>query len=219
MSFLDDLFSSYTKDDSLDVGKLIRTGTGIAALGQQAGELFGLTDSGQQQPSGYQGGIPSYTAKRMQVPGTFDPARRPGSGGQRHFTDMRYDGGDPSAQAAELAALNRANPARQTRNYGPPPPAQTLAAGGIASLQEGRSITGSTDGMADDVPAVIEGEQPAALSDGEFVIPADVVSHLGNGNTDAGVKVLEDMMDRVRKTRTGTEAQAKEIAPEEFLPV
>ena len=73
--------------------------------------------------------------------------------------------------------------------------------------------------MADDVPAVIEGEQPAALSDGEFVIPADVVSHLGNGNTDAGVKVLEDMMGRVRKTRTGTEAQAKEIAPEEFLPV
>jgi len=73
--------------------------------------------------------------------------------------------------------------------------------------------------MADEVPAVIEGEQPAALSDGEFVIPADVVSHLGNGNTDAGVKVLEDMMDRVRKARTGRETQAKEINPEEFLPV
>ena len=96
---------------------------------------------------------------------------------------------------------------------------QTLARGGIAKLQEGRAIAGETDGMADEVPAVIEGEQPAALSDGEFVIPADVVSGLGNGNTEAGVKVLEDMMDRVREARTGTEVQAKEINPEEFLPV
>ena len=111
--------------------------------------------------------------------------------------------------------MNLANPARQAR----PVAAQTLARGGIAKLQEGRAIAGETDGMADEVPAVIEGEQPAALSDGEFVIPADVVSGLGNGNTEAGVKVLEDMMDRVREARTGTEVQAKEINPEEFLPV
>ena len=55
--------------------------------------------------------------------------------------------------------------------------------------------------MADEVPAEIEGKQPAALSDGEFVIPADVVSHLGNGNSDAGAKVLEKMMARIRKER------------------
>jgi len=72
--------------------------------------------------------------------------------------------------------------------------------------------------MADEKPAMIDGEQPAALSDGEFVIPADVVSHLGNGNSDAGAKVLEDMMDRVRKARTGSTKQGKEIDPEEFLP-
>jgi hypothetical protein len=219
MAWYDSLISPFMDDKGgYDIEKIINTGSLAATVGSQAADLFGLSDN-RQQPSGYQGGIPSYTANRTQVPNTYDPARRPGSGGQRYFTDMSYSGGDPSTEAAGLEALNRANPAKQTRNYGPPPPAQTLAAGGIASLQEGRSITGNTDGMADEVPAVIEGEQPAALSDGEFVIPADVVSHLGNGNTDAGVKVLEDMMGRVRKTRTGTEVQAKEIAPEEFLPV
>jgi hypothetical protein len=72
--------------------------------------------------------------------------------------------------------------------------------------------------MADEKPAMIDGKQPAALSDGEFVIPADVVSHLGNGNSDAGAKVLEDMMARVRKARTGSTKQGKEINPEKFLP-
>ena len=200
---------------SMDAEGLIKTGVGIASLAQQGAELFGLTDSGRSQPVGYQGSIPSYTASRMQVPNTYDPARRPGSAGQRYFTDTQFNGGDATEQAAGLAALNLANPARQAR----PVAAQTLARGGIAKLQEGRAIAGETDGMADEVPAVIEGEQPAALSDGEFVIPADVVSGLGNGNTEAGVKVLEDMMDRVREARTGTEVQAKEINPEEFLPV
>ena len=90
--------------------------------------------------------------------------------------------------------------------------------GGIAELSKGRYLDGKTDGMADEVPARIEGVQEARLSDGEFVIPADVVSHLGNGNSDAGAKVLEDMMARVRKARTGTEKQGKEINPRDFLP-
>ena len=93
-----------------------------------------------------------------------------------------------------------------------------MAMGGIAELSKGRYLDGKTDGMADEVPARIEGVQEARLSDGEFVIPADVVSHLGNGNSDAGAKVLEDMMARVRKARTGTEKQGKEINPRDFLP-
>ena len=72
--------------------------------------------------------------------------------------------------------------------------------------------------MADKIPARIDGAQEARLSDGEFVIPADVVSHLGNGNSDAGAKVLKDMMDRVRKVRTGNKKQGKEINPKKFLP-
>jgi len=72
--------------------------------------------------------------------------------------------------------------------------------------------------MADKIPANIDGVQEAALSDGEFVIPADVVSHLGNGNSDAGAKVLTKMMARVRKVRTGNDKQGKEIDPKKFLP-
>lgn len=72
-------------------------------------------------------------------------------------------------------------------------------------------LDGATDGMADEVPATIEGTQPAALSDGEFVITADVVSHLGNGNTEAGAKLLEDFMKDIRRKRTGTTDQGKEI--------
>ena len=81
-----------------------------------------------------------------------------------------------------------------------------------------RYLRGQTDGMADKIPSNIDGVQPAKLSHGEFVIPADVVSHLGNGNSDAGAKVLYGMMDRVRKARTGTKKQGKQINPEKFTP-
>jgi hypothetical protein len=72
--------------------------------------------------------------------------------------------------------------------------------------------------MADKIPATIEGREPAKLSHGEFVIPADVVSHLGNGNSGAGAQRLYDMMDRIRKARTGTPKQGKQINPNKFIP-
>ena len=72
--------------------------------------------------------------------------------------------------------------------------------------------------MADQVPATIGGEEPARLSDGEFVVPADVVSHLGNGNSQAGSEQLYSMMDRVRKERTGTTMQGAQINPMQQLP-
>ena len=226
-----------------------------------AGGAFGLF-SPSQQPVGYQGSIPDYTAVRQRVPSTNDPTRRPGSGGRRYFSDVSFapEGDvasarlDAATQVAGLEALNKANPSRQDRpasvipdvpvtqgittaantstpittvqdlltianpytgGYGTP---YKMAAGGIAPLKKGRYLDGDTDGMADEVPATIDNEQPAMLSDGEFVIPADVVSHLGNGNSDAGAKELEDMMDRVRKARTGTTKQGPEIDPKKFLP-
>lgn len=90
-----------------------------------------------------------------------------------------------------------------------------MAKGGIASA--GRYLQGKTDGMADKIPSSIDGKQPAALSHGEFVIPADVVSHLGNGNSDAGAQKLYQMMDRIRQARTGTKEQGKQINPDKFL--
>jgi hypothetical protein len=89
-----------------------------------------------------------------------------------------------------------------------------MAEGGIADA--GRYLQGKTDGMADEIPSSIDGKEPAALSHGEFVIPADVVSHLGNGNSDAGAEKLYEMMARIRKARTGTTEQGKEIDADEF---
>jgi hypothetical protein len=98
---------------------------------------------------------------------------------------------------------------------------QHMAAGGIASLGSysdgGRMLKGPGDGMSDDIPAMIGKKQPARLADGEFVVPADVVSHLGNGSTDAGAKKLYSMMGKVRKARVGTKKQGKQINPDKYL--
>jgi len=226
------------------------------------GASYALNKSGfansSAPPTGYQGGIPRYTLERAEVNNTYDPNRRPGSSGQRYFSDRVYtpEGADSAMpalqeQAQGLAALNAANPARQVRPPAPPVPAPRptgspimsraparviedmpvprgeglagftpqYAAGGIASLPgRGYYLGGPTDGMADQVPAQIDGKQPAALSDGEFVIPADVVSHLGNGNSEAGANQLYNMMDRVRQERTGTTQQGKQINPASFMP-
>ena len=188
---------------------------------------------------------------REKVANTNDPNRRPGSGGQRYFSDTQYVGADgvgaartaASEQAAGLEALNAANPARQNRPQDPVQagiaqavqaaeesapassviddmPVPTYAAGGIANLAKGgepRYLSGQTDGMADKIKANINGTQEARLSDGEFVVPADVVSHLGNGNSEAGAERLYTMMDRIRKARTGTKKQGKQINPDKYL--
>ena len=80
----------------------------------------------------------------------------------------------------------------------------------------GRYLDGATDGMADEVPANV-GRDEVRLSDGEFVIPADVVSHLGNGNSNAGAAFLHKFMNDVRQERTGNAKQGKEINPRDFV--
>ena len=81
-----------------------------------------------------------------------------------------------------------------------------------------RFLSGGGDGMSDDIPAMIGDKQPARLADGEFVIPADVVSHLGNGSSKAGAKRLYEMMADIRRERTGTKKQAPAIKPSKFMP-
>lgn len=90
--------------------------------------------------------------------------------------------------------------------------------GGYAAGGNPRLLKGPGDGMSDNIPAMIGRKQPARLADGEFVIPADVVSHLGNGSTEAGAKRLHEMMTRVRKERTGNPKQGKQINPSKFMP-
>ena len=113
--------------------------------------------------------------------------------------------------------------------YSPQPPANLYQAqytryakGGIADLggysDGGRMLKGPGDGMSDSIPASIAGKQPARLANEEFVVPADVVSHLGNGSSDAGAKQLYSMMDRVRKARTGSAKQGRQIKPSKYMP-
>jgi hypothetical protein len=106
------------------------------------------------------------------------------------------------------------------RMVGEEPMYQAMASGGISNLgtysDGGRMLKGPGDGMSDSIPGVIGGKRPARLADGEFVVPADVVSHLGNGSTDAGARQLYSMMDKVRKARTGSKKQGREINPRKY---
>lgn len=91
--------------------------------------------------------------------------------------------------------------------------------GGITSLpQTEGQVEGNGDGMSDEVYGDIENQQEVALSKDEFIVPADVVSGLGNGSSNAGASKLYEMMARVRKARTGKETQPEEIEAEEFMP-
>jgi hypothetical protein len=116
------------------------------------------------------------------------------------------------AQAGDYNAMIALNKVRKTPN-------QNYAKGGhLGGYSDGgRMLKGPGDGMSDNIPATIAGKQPARLADGEFVIPADVVSHLGNGSTDAGAKQLYAMMNRVRKARTGNPKQGKQIKPAKHM--
>jgi hypothetical protein len=99
------------------------------------------------------------------------------------------------------------------------------AEGGISALtpDDGKMLNGNGDGVSDDIPAMIEGEQEAALSDGEFIVPARIVSELGNGSSDAGAKKLYAMIDRIQAARQKTmgdnKQYAKDTNAERFLPV
>lgn len=85
----------------------------------------------------------------------------------------------------------------------------------------GGTIPGEGGGMEDDVPAVIDGKEPAALSSGEYVIPADVVAHLGDGNGAGGKgsKVLDDMIRRIRQEKTGSAQQPAPLDINKVLPI
>jgi hypothetical protein len=85
-------------------------------------------------------------------------------------------------------------------------------------MAHGGYLDGAGDGMSDSIPATIEGQQPARLADGEFVVPADVVSHIGNGSSKAGAQRLYKMLNKVRTARTGNPRQGKQINPNKYLP-
>lgn len=213
-------------------GTLLGLGLGYAA------DQSGIADP-KLPVVGYQGSIPEYTAVRERVPMQADPNRRPGSTGRRYFSDtifaqkpetepmtVEQARAQAVAQAQGIAAGQPPTAAPKEKEYDPnadqvgmagperlytSEPERPFASGGIANLSQGRYLSGTTDGQADKVRARIDNGQEARLSDGEFVLPADLVALLGNGNSNAGARKLHEFMDRVRKQGTGKETQQKNI--------
>jgi len=100
-----------------------------------------------------------------------------------------------------------------------------MASGGLSDLGSysdgGRLLRGPGDGVSDSIPATIGHKQPARLADGEFVVPARIVSEIGNGSTEAGARKLYAMMDRVQNARSKTMGKgkvAKNTRAEKYLP-
>jgi hypothetical protein len=143
--------------------------------------------------------IPSLSADRKQLPygPTSGSTARPGAGGTTYFSPTTY-----TQKAAGGGMM-----------YGD---------GGISSLggysDGGRLLRGPGDGVSDSIPATIGGKQPARLAEGEFVVPARVVSELGNGSTDAGANKLYAMMDRVQNARRQTKNVAADTKAHKYLP-
>jgi len=198
---------------------------GIAGLGQPAAPppQYGIIDVGgkfvktSDKPG--PGLISDADFKEQYQTTTTAQKNEQGGGGGGGMDPNLASGGqgadDKGMNPGALSAL-AAGFAQQQMN--PPTKDQTL---GLSSLAGGGYLeTGGEvgDGMSDEIEATIEGEQEARLSDGEFVVPADVVSHLGNGSSDAGAKRLYEMMDKIRMARTGTKKQGKEINPERYMP-
>jgi hypothetical protein len=171
-----------------------------------------------------------YNTADHQARGNY-PYRRPGSGGITYFSPMQYTKAGETAPAEILPAVPPVvPPVTPPADTAVVPPAnvedtsyQVFNSGGITSLggysDGGQLLRGPGDGVSDDIPATIGGRQPARLADGEFVVPARIVSELGNGSTEAGARKLYAMMDRIKKTRSKAKNIAANTQADKHLPV
>jgi hypothetical protein len=139
----------------------------------------------------------------------YQPYRTMAAGG---VTDL--DNYDQTPQMQSPGTLDIPNRNEVTNNQGyMGDSVQLMAHGGVSDLggysDGGRLLKGPGTGVSDDIPATIEGKQPARLAANEFVVPARIVSEIGNGSTDAGAKALYAMMDRVQKDRKKSMGKGK----------
>lgn len=200
------------------------TGLGYAAQGGSTGDIMmAAGGSYDDEPLGDNGGIAAY------APGG---AIRdlPESVGIPRTGIFRDTDSDTARKDALEATLIRNKKLAKASNIKLAPMPKTSVKG-LGDVEEmagggslggysdgGRMLKGPGDGMSDSIPATIGKKQPARLADGEFVVPADVVSHLGNGSTDAGAKKLYGMMDKIRKARTGKKKQAPAVKADRYMP-
>lgn len=230
-------------DTALDYVKNNKMNT--LSMGMNAMNLLGKgKKGGKDEDEEYDGPLSKfkYDPSRY-VPGTVTPPtpykpvykdyRMAGGGVVELMSDQNAIGANTGYPMADISKGAYATPYQQpiSRNVltgasdtgvNPMTGEMQFAGGGIADLggysDGGRMLKGPGDGMSDNIPATIAGKQPARLANEEFVIPADVVSHLGNGSSEAGAKQLYKMMDRVRQARTGKKAQGKQIKADRYMP-
>jgi hypothetical protein len=138
------------------------------------------------------------------------------SGYEKMMAERRKGYGDTVQSIQDSYA--RAGRQAPTGLYGTDWTVPSYAGGGIAGLNRGGLTRGAGDGTDDSIPAIIDNQQRARLSTDEFVVPADVVSHLGNGSTKAGAETLYAMMNRIRDDRTASKSQPKDINPRKYVP-
>jgi hypothetical protein len=171
-------------------------------------------------PTGADGSLVNQIASNLQADPNYQP-KNPIEAAivkQLKGTDQMQEGGQEQQGLGSLAPAQPSFPAAATFA-----PAQAMGPIDYSQMNtpymaRGGYLDGQGDGMSDSIPATIGGKQPARLADGEFVVPADVVSHIGNGSSKAGSKRLYAMLDKVRHARTGNKKQGKQINPAKYMP-
>lgn len=225
-----DLLSSGTAGEAARSGLMSSMGGTKGAL-MTAGALAAPSMLAEQPASGPTGSgtyLRPYTFTRTPRSDAYSSVPSPGAGSvERRYFDDTFTA-MPIQKVADFAAGGPVDmdpgidPSQNVNVNKISGTTDAYAMGGLTAFARGglppRYLQGDGDGMSDSIKANIDGKQEARLADGEFVIPADVVAHLGNGSSNAGAKRLHSMMDRIRQARTGRAKQAPQVRAERYMP-
>jgi hypothetical protein len=197
-------------------------GRGISSLGSEAGRSAFMTNL-ENVPGTFGPKTTMLAAAAPVISGAFEKEKEvetPVDSDPGQQFDYKANPVDPTQPANPYGSENRYFNPEYVKRTTP-----RFADGGISHLGDysdgGRLLRGPGDGVSDSIPAMIGKRQPARLADGEFVIPARIVSELGNGSTEAGARKLYAMMDRIQKARKKTVGKgkvAKNSRSEKYLP-
>jgi hypothetical protein len=217
---LSDAYGKFTQaggtaaDLAMPVGTAVLAGLEPSDLGYGTGNLYEDPDKGKYRgPQGQLNLSDKFdTGLRLVAEGGYIDGYA--TGGSIQSGGIRDLYGTPDNQPTISPGLSGFGLGRLNNLAGE----QAMTQAQTLGYADGGYLDGKGDGMSDSIPATIEGKQAARLADGEFVIPADVVSHLGNGSSKAGSKRLYAMLDKVRHARTGNKKQGKEINPAKYMP-
>jgi hypothetical protein len=194
----------------------------MALINAITSSFSGGTGQGMSTPG--LGGFSGGTAGLGFAPGTMGPSHAPGPSGGGGGGGGVGTGSGSGGGAAAMGAAGMSGTASAAAGAARGGLMAAYANGGshLGDYSDGgRLLKGPGDGVSDSIPAMIGRKQPARLADGEFVVPARIVSELGNGSTEAGARKLYAMMDRVQKARGKTVGKgrvAKNSRAERFLP-